>query len=52
MTSIEIAIATVKWGGGLHHAARETVQRTITWLVEHGFVSDLRRQMMLKTASA
>jgi dihydroflavonol-4-reductase len=31
--------------------ARETVQRTITWLVEHGFVNQRRRQMMLKTAS-
>jgi dihydroflavonol-4-reductase len=32
--------------------ARETLQRTITWLVEHGFVNERRRQMMLKTASA
>jgi len=32
--------------------ARETVQRTITWLVEHGFVNERRRQMILKTASA
>ena len=31
--------------------ARETVQRTITWLVEHGFVNERRRQRMLKTAS-
>jgi dihydroflavonol-4-reductase len=32
--------------------ARETVQRTITWLLEHGFVNERRRQMILKTASA
>jgi len=31
--------------------ARETVRRTITWLVEHGFVNERRRQMILKTAS-
>jgi dihydroflavonol-4-reductase len=32
--------------------ARETMQRTVTWLLEHGFVNERRRQMILKTASA
>jgi dihydroflavonol-4-reductase len=30
--------------------ARETIQRTIAWLVEHGFVNERRRQLILKTA--
>ncbi len=32
--------------------ARETVQRTISWLVAHGFVNERRRQTILKTAKA
>lgn len=32
--------------------ARETVQRTITWLVEHGFVNERRRQLIVKPAHA
>jgi dihydroflavonol-4-reductase len=38
--------------GYTYRSARETLQRTISWLVEHGFVSERRRQAMLKTANA
>ena len=32
--------------------ARETLQRTVTWLVEHGFVTERRRQVIQKVANA
>jgi len=32
--------------------ARGTVQRTITWLVEHGFVNERRRRLIAGTANA
>jgi len=33
-------------------SARETVQRTIAWLMDHAFVKERRREMILKTANA
>jgi dihydroflavonol-4-reductase len=38
--------------GYTYLSARQTVQRTITWLVEHGFVNERRRQVILKTVNA
>jgi hypothetical protein len=38
--------------GYTYLSARQTVQRTITWLVEHGFVNERRRQVILKTTNA
>jgi len=38
--------------GYTYFPARKTVQRTISWLMEHGFVKEGRRQMILKTADA
>jgi len=38
--------------GYTYRPARETLQRTITWLVERGFVSERRRQLIVKPAAA
>jgi dihydroflavonol-4-reductase len=38
--------------GYTHLSARETLQRTITWLVQHGFVNEQRRALILKTLPA
>jgi len=37
--------------GYTYRSARETVQRTITWLVEHGFVNERRQQLIAKTVA-
>jgi dihydroflavonol-4-reductase len=38
--------------GYTHLPGRETVQRTIAWLVQHGFVNEQRRAMIVKTLPA
>jgi dihydroflavonol-4-reductase len=38
--------------GYTHLSARETVQRTIAWLVQHGFVNEQRRALIVKTLPA
>jgi dihydroflavonol-4-reductase len=38
--------------GYTHLSGRETVQRTIAWLVQHGFVNEQRRAVILKTLPA
>jgi dihydroflavonol-4-reductase len=38
--------------GYTHLPARDTVRRTIAWLVEHGFVNERRQALILKTLPA